>query len=370
MKNYEQKGISRRDLVKFGATVSAASGAAMMGSRSALADSLHDPATGGQRAPATRPGARYIVEVHTHGGASPGIMEMAKEVNSPQEWGAQRTKDPERFAKAMAEPQVENTGQLVSTMDEKGVTHAILQTVPGMGATNQRISDMAKNSNGRFFPTYRPEWFMGAVGAGEMGQNPDKATYARNSDLFIDDIENMFPELGLIGVGEVTPGGLVTGSINPVEIARDFGPVLEALGKHGYPIQIPTGYTGWQGGLSLIWDPIWVDEVAARHPNVPMILVKMGRGFRTSFDNCMVVALRNKNVYLEMTDAPSAHIREAVEKVGAHRIMFGTDLSAVSTNYSLDLGFRDLNGANLKPEEVEWICWRTANEVYELGLEA
>ena len=111
-------------------------------------------------------------------------------------------------------------------------------------------------------------------------------------------------------------------------------------------------------------------EIAARHPTVPMVLAKMGRGFRTSFDTCMVVALRNANVYLEMTDAPSEHIREAVEKVGAHRIMFGTDLSAVSTNYSLDLGFRDLNGANLKREDVEWICWRTANEVYKLGLDA
>ena len=70
-----------------------------------------------------------------------------------------------------------------------------------------------------------------------------------------------------------------------------------------------------------------------------------------------------------MTDAPSEHIREAVEKVGAHRIMFGTDLSAVSTNYSLNHGFHDLNGANLTPDQVEWICWRTANEVYELGLE-
>jgi predicted TIM-barrel fold metal-dependent hydrolase len=357
--------------MKFAAAAGAvAGGAAIAASQDARAGSEEGESGSGHSGSSATPKARFIVEAHCHGGASPGIMEMGESVNSAAEWGALRTKDPVGFANAMAEPQVDNTDQLIATMDEKGVTHAILQTVPGMGATNKRISDMARKSKGRFFPIYRPEWFMGAVGAGKMGQSPDNAVYARNAELFIDDVENMFPELGLIGVGEVTPGGLITGSANPVEIARDFGPVLEALGKQGFPIMIPTGYTGWQGSLGYIWDPIWVDEVAAQHPNVPMILAKMGRGFRTSFDTCMVVALRNANVYLEMTDAPSKHIREAVEKVGAHRIMFGSDLSAVSTNYSLDHGFRDLNGANLTPEQVEWICWRTANEVYELGLEA
>ena len=365
MKTHDTQGMSRRDLMKFGAAASAGAMVTYQGAQTGSGAESIRP----QRAPASRPNARYIVEVHTHGGASPGIMKMGEEVNSAQEWGAFRTQDPVRFANAMAEPQIDNSDQLIATMDEWGVTHAILQTVPGMGATNQRISEMATRHAGRFFPIYRPDWHMGAVGSGEMTQNPDQAVFARNSDRFVDDIENMFPELGLIGVGEVIPGGLVTSAVDPVEIARDFGPILEALAAGGYSIQIPTGYTGWQGGLNYIWDPIWVDEIAGLHPDVPMVLIKMGRGFRTSFDASVVVALRNANVYLEMTDAPSEHIREAVEKVGAHRIMFGTDLSAVSTNYSLDHGFRDLNGANLTADQVEWICWRTANEVYQLGLE-
>ena len=70
-----------------------------------------------------------------------------------------------------------------------------------------------------------------------------------------------------------------------------------------------------------------------------------------------------------MTETPSEFLREAVQRIGAERIMFGTDLSAISLNYAYELGFRDLNGAGLNAEELEWIAWRTANKVYQLGLE-
>jgi len=317
----------------------------------------------------SRPDTRFIVDVHVHGGAPEGAHEMTKDVNSPEDWGALRTKDPERFAEMMSHAQIDNSDMLIEKMDEKGVTHALLQTAPGKGGSNKAIADMARRHQGRFFPIYRPDFLMAAVGAGDMTKQPDKAVFARNSQRFVEDVESMFPELGLIGVGEVIPGGLVTSAVDPIEIAQDMSPIMEALGKGNLPIQFPTGYTGWQGGLHYIWNPVWVDELAGLFPDVPIVLVKMGRGFRTSFDTCMVVAVRNANVYLEMTDAPSEHVREAVQKIGAERIMFGVDLSVVSLNYAYELGFSDLNGANLNAEELEWIAWRTANKVYQLGLE-
>ena len=48
--------------------------------------------------------------------------------------------------------------------------------------------------------------------------------------------------------------------------------------------------------------------------------------------------------------------------------MVGVDLSAVSLNYAYEHGFREFDGAKLNAEELEWIAWRTANEVYQLGL--
>ena len=318
----------------------------------------------------SRPDTRFLVDVHVHAGASAGQQALAEEVNSPEDWALVRSKDPEKFVKAMSEDQIDNSDLLVKKMDEKGVTHAIIQMAPGMGATNNRIADMARRHRGRLFPVYRPEFLMGAVGAGDMTKKPDKAVFSRNAQRFVEDVESLFPELGLIGVGEVIPGGLVTSAVDPVEIAQDMSPIMEALGKGNFPIQFPTGWTGWQGGLHYIWNPVWVDELAGLFPDVPIVLAKIGRGFRTSFDSCMVVALRNANVYLEMTESPSEHVREAVQKIGAERIMFGVDLSVVSLNYAYELGFSDLNGANLNAEELEWIAWRTANKVYKLGLEA
>lgn len=357
MNKHDTVGISRRDLMKFGAVATVAASAAAYGQ---VEES--------ERADASRPNTRFLVDVHVHAGATPGMQEIGKEVNSPSEWGATRTKDPERFGKAMAQEQTDNSDALIKTMDEHGVTHAVLQTAPGVGATNERIADMVRRHPGRFFPVYRPESLMAAAGAGDLMRNPDEAVFARNAQRFVEDVESLFPELGLIGVGEVIPGGLVTSAVDPVEIARAMSPIMEALSPGNLPIQFPTGYTGWKGGLHYIWEPIWIDELAANFPDVPIVLVKMGRGFRTSFDTCMVIAVRNANVYLEITDAPSEHVREAVHKIGAERIMFGTDLSAISLNYSYDLGFRDLNGAKLNAEEVEWIAWRTANKVYQLGL--
>ncbi len=316
----------------------------------------------------SRPDTRFLVDVHVHAGASAGQQALAEEVNSPEDWALVRSKDPEKFVKAMSEEQIDNSDLLVKKMDEKGVTHAIIQMAPGMGATNNRIADMARRHRGRLFPVYRPEFLMGAVGAGDMTKKPDKAVFSRNAQRFVEDVESLFPELGLIGVGEVIPGGLVTSAVDPVEIAQDMSPIMEALGKGNFPIQFPTGWTGWQGGLHYIWNPVWVDELAGLFPDVPIVLAKIGRGFRTSFDTCMVVAVRNANVYLEMTDAPSEHVREAVQKIGAERIMFGVDLSVVSLNYAYELGFAELNGAKLNAEELEWIAWRTANKVYQLGL--
>ena len=48
--------------------------------------------------------------------------------------------------------------------------------------------------------------------------------------------------------------------------------------------------------------------------------------------------------------------------------MFGTDLHGLSLNYAYDVGFEIVDGANPTEEEREWISWRTADMVYQLGL--
>ena len=80
----------------------------------------------------------------------------------------------------------------------------------------------------------------------------------------------------------------------------------------------------------------------------------MGRGIRTSFDACTVVAKRNANVYFDLTDSRAEHLREAIDEIGAHRIMFGTDLHVLSVNYAYEVGFEVVGGARPTEEDLEW----------------
>jgi len=91
--------------------------------------------------------------------------------------------------------------------------------------------------------------------------------------------------------------------------------------------------------LFYLYEPRWIDELADNFPDVPIILTKMGWGIRTAFDACTVIAKRNANVYFDLTDSRAEHVREAIDEIGAQRIIFGTDLHGLSLNYAYDVGF-------------------------------
>ncbi len=253
-------------------------------------------------------------------------------------------------------------------MDKNGVTHAIIQPTPGKDASNQLVAEAARRQKGRFFPIYRPEALLGNLGTGTM-QSPNRPQLRQNALQVVDEIENALPKLGMIGMGEFIAGGFVTTALDPIEIARDMAPIMEALRPKKLSIQLPTGSSGFKGGMYYIYQPLWVDDLAGNFPDVPIILTKMGRGIRASFDTCLVIAKRNSNIYLDLTDSRAEHLREAIDEIGAQRIMFGADFHGLSLNYAHDVGFEIVDGANPSEEEREWIAWRTADAVYRLGLE-
>ena len=358
MDEYHKKGTTRRDLMKLGAASAVACIAGSLPLAVSSANAAETPA---------RRGTRFLLDCHVHVGGSPGLKAMVDQVQTPKDWLALRGRQPEAFAKAASQSQVDNSDDLIATMDEAGVTHALIQATPGRDASNQLVSDAAKRHKGRLFPIYRPEALLGDLGTGSM-EPPTKEDLRQNARQVAENIEGLFPRLGMVGMGEFIVGGFVTTALGPIEIARDVGPIMEALRPKKLPIQFPTATSGWKGGLFYIYEPLWVDELAGNFPDVPIVLTKMGRGIPTSFDACLVVAKRNANVYFDLTDSRAEHLREAIDEIGAHRIMFGTDLHGLSVNYAYDVGFEIVDGANPSDEEREWIAWRTADTVYQLGL--
>jgi predicted TIM-barrel fold metal-dependent hydrolase len=163
-----------------------------------------------------------------------------------------------------------------------------------------------------------------------------------------------------------------TTEIHPERIAKDIAGIMRVADIHKVPVQIPTAWTQFPGAL-YYGDPIWVDEVAGQNPGVPIILTKMGRSITRYFDAALTVAMRNVNVYFDVVGTSPQHLRTAIDKIGANRIMFGTDWSTTwhwlrvpATLHEIRL--KVLDDANLTGVEREQILWRTGARLF--GLEA
>ncbi len=353
---------SRRQFFLFSAAATAAAAGALAPSAAVADDTL--AMAGRSNRPAWAP-TKYLIDCHAHLGSGPTVAELAPTIHTAADWGALRTKQPEKFAKAVSEDAVDDSAILLGAMDRYGVTHAILQTAPGKGTNNQMVLDAAKKSNGRFFPIYRPEAVSNAAARGTLGVD-----YGGEVGKVVRQIADELQSSALSatrGVGEVVP---ITTEIHPAKITRDMAPIMEVLKARGdLPIMFPTGYTGWKGVHYYVFSPVWVDEVAATFPTVPIVLTKMGRSIQASFDACLSVAMRNANVYFDMTDTSAEHLRKAISIIGAQRIMFGSDLSAISSNHSILDNLRTAIETRLSAEEREQIAWKTANQIYKLGLE-
>ena len=105
------------------------------------------------------------------------------------------------------------------------------------------------------------------------------------------ELERALTALGMRGVGEIFVRSM-TNKIHPEKIADDLSGIMRVVEKYQVPIQFPTAWSQFPGGL-FYGDPVWADEVAGRHPSVPVILTKMGRSISRYFDTVMSVAMRN-----------------------------------------------------------------------------
>lgn len=353
---------SRRRFLQFSAVTSAAALGGLASSAAYADDDLALAASSNR--PSWAP-TKYLIDCHTHLGSGPTVAELAPSIHSSADWGALRTSQPEKFAQAFSEDAVDDSAVLLGAMDRYGVTHAIIQTAPAKGTSNQMVLDAARNSNGRFFPTYRPEAISNAAARGTLGVDYD-GEVSEVVRQIADELQS--PAMSAtLGVGEMVP---ITTEIHPAKIVRDMAPIMEVLKARGdLPIMFPTGYTGWKGVHYYVFSPVWADEVAGTFPTVPIVFTKMGRGIQASFDACLSVAMRNANVFFDMTDTTAEHLRHAISIIGSERIMYGSDLSAMSAYHSTLDNLRTAIEARLSAEEREDIAWRTANKIYKLGLE-
>jgi len=271
-----------------------------------------------------------------------------------------RTRYPDLYKCNITEQPIDSTDDLIADMDKNGVDFAVVQARAGY-ISNDLVATAAKRHPDRM------------VALARVGHDQEAAGYhddpGPTREQAPDELERALSTLGMRGIGEVFVRSL-TDQISPEKIAKDLSGVMRIAEKHKVPIQFPTAWSQFPGGL-FYGDPVWADEVAGRHPSVPVILTKMGRSVGRYFDTVMSVAMRNANVYFDVVGTSPQHLRFAVDTIGAERIMFGTDwsttwrwLSVPDTLHKIRV--KVLDDAKLSHEERQQILWKTAARVFKL----
>lgn len=154
-------------------------------------------------------------------------------------------------------------------------------------------------------------------------------------------------ELGFVGLKIQTQGhGVGIGS-------RAAQKVYDAAGELGVPVMLHTG------AVHAMVAPIGALAVAQARPQLPIVLAHAGAN--GNGPEAMAVALRCPNVYLETTWAPVGFVRDAVRRLGARRVMFGSDQPA---NIGVELA--KFQALDLPDADLERCLSGTAREVFKI----
>jgi uncharacterized protein len=136
-------------------------------------------------------------------------------------------------------------------------------------------------------------------------------------------------------------------------------PLMELAGDRGLPVLIHSGHPIF----TLPWS---IEELAVNFPAVKVVLAHMGHGNVVYINASIDIAERNPNVYLETSGMPMhTKIREAVERVGVERVMYGSDVPF----HHPAVEILKVRVSGLEPEPVERVLGANARRLF-LGEEA
>ncbi len=130
-------------------------------------------------------------------------------------------------------------------------------------------------------------------------------------------------------------------------------PIVEFAGKERIPVAIHSGHPPF----SLPWS---IGELAEMYPEVRVVMLHMGHAHGVYIQAAINTAKKHDNIILE-TSGVSMHskIREAVERVGEERVVFGSDYPF--HDYSVELQKVDVAGISEKQKEL--VLYRNAKKL-------
>jgi predicted TIM-barrel fold metal-dependent hydrolase len=127
-----------------------------------------------------------------------------------------------------------------------------------------------------------------------------------------------------------------------------------ALAERGLPVLIHCGHPIF----TLPWS---IEEGVAPYPELKVILGHMGHGNIVYINAAIDIAARRPNVYLETSGMPMhTKIREAVERVGPERVLYGSDAPFHHPLVEID----KVRVSGLPPDLVERVLGANARRLF------
>jgi len=215
--------------------------------------------------------------------------------------------------------------------DAEGFDVTLVQPYPGAldpVATHDRIAALAAESGGR------------VRGFASISPHRDPAEYFA-------EVSRCVRDLGFVGIKLHTIGH----ALNPLSV--DGGTVFEAARELDVPVMLHTG-----PGIPFA-DPTMVLPRAKQFPTVTIILGHAGWSIFTG--SAIAVAETFDNIYLETSWCRASDLAGMVARVGARRVMYGSDHPK---NVAPELA--KYRSAGLSQADLDLVLGGTATEVFRL----
>jgi predicted TIM-barrel fold metal-dependent hydrolase len=220
---------------------------------------------------------------------------------------------------------------VLASMDENGVALSIVQPYPGAPdarRVHDDIAELRESSGGR------------VVGLASFNPHRDAAEYFA-------EIERCVRELGFVGVKLHTIGH----ALDPA--SADATTVFGTAHELGVPVMVHTG-----PGMPFA-DPSLLIARAREFPDVTIVLAHAGAAIVTG--TAIAAAEVCNNIVLETSWCRPGDIGAMIGRLGADRVMFGTD---APNNVSTEVA--KYGALDLTPAQREAVLEGTARRVFNL----
>ncbi|MEV7694313.1 amidohydrolase family protein [Microbacterium sp. NPDC089189] len=152
--------------------------------------------------------------------------------------------------------------------------------------------------------------------------------------------------------------------------ADEFDPLWTTIEELGVPIIVHTGQTGAGAGTPGGWgfrlslsNPMLLDDVAARHPDLQVIMAHPSVPWQ---DEALSIATHKLNTWIDLSGWSPKYFSPALVRAARtylkHKMLFGSDLPALTP----DRWLNDVQTLELPPEVHEMIVKQNAARL--LGL--